>query len=555
MTTVLAALLSLLSAFVLTVQPPAPAQKPTAVIRGRITLPAGRPARHALVRIIGPTGGFPRTVTTDVDGHYEFAEMAAGEYLVSAGKPGYLALQYGQRRAFERGTVVTIRTGEVIEKIDITLQPSGAISGRVSDENGDPIEGVQVQLMRMLFAAGRRQVLPVEGVGRRMTDDQGRYRLYGVSPGRYAVVALLPDRPAAIATVILPAGYSSTYFPGRARPSDAGFVTIDLSQQLDDVDIALARVSGARIFGMLVDAQGKPFRGGILIGTSQRSGGVGTEPALATANADGTFATPPLTPGEYILQVAGPGTDVNAGREGEFATRFVTVNGVDVSDVTVRTTTGSRVEGRLVFEGTTEDFRAVTLNTVPSDFDVAPLMGPSARATGRADGTFLFEGLHGPRRFHLTSAPPGWSLKTVRVNGRDVTDEPLSFGTADESLTDVEVVLTNRAASLSGHVADVQGGAVDDYTAVVFPTTTDRWYQGTRFLAFARPKPDGTFTITALPPGDYYVAAVDSMQGTVSGGASETDDPAFLESLIPRATHLTISEGQAASVALRVIVR
>ena len=66
------------------------------------------PARRASVRMLPPTGGVPLTATADLDGRYEFTEVRAGDYRISAGKPGYVALEYGQQRAFEHGTVVAV---------------------------------------------------------------------------------------------------------------------------------------------------------------------------------------------------------------------------------------------------------------------------------------------------------------------------------------------------------------------------------------------------------------------------------------------------------------
>ena len=538
---------------------PAQPQRPAGIIHGRVVLPNGRPAQRARVSATAPPGGFPRTAITNRDGVYEIDGIAPGEYRVSAGKPGYVVVDFGQRRAFERGKLVPVKGGETTDGVDITLQPSGAVSGRVVDENGDPVEGIQVRLLRTIFLAGRRQLFPVGDVGARNTNDQGRYRLYGVPPGQYAIVASLSDRPGDPGNVLLPPGYQATYFPGRLRPAEARFVTIDLGEEIDNADITLGRGSGATIRGTVVDSQGKPAAAGIVVGTSQRSGGVGAEPTLVHSSSDGTFEVRDLPPGEYVLQVnkgGGPG-DVNLGREPQFAARFVSVADADVDGVNIRLSAGSRVDGRIVFEGgDVRDFKSVTIDTMPADFDLASMIGPSARATARADGTFTIEGLNGPRRFHLMHAPDGWSLKSIRTNGRDITDEALTFGTADDSLTDVEVVLTNRPASIAGNVADAQGRSVDDYTAIVFATARDRWYPQSRYAAFRRPNADGAFTVPNLPPGEYYVAAVDRLQAGTNGDPyGDMQDPSFLESLVPRATRIALTEGQAATVALRVIVR
>jgi hypothetical protein len=527
--------------------------KPSGIIRGRIVTANGRPARRASVRMMSPAGGFPRSVTADLEGRYEFTAVPAGDYRISAGKPGYVALEYGQQRAFEHGKVLTIGNDQTLEKIDIALPGSGAISGRVVDVNGDPVEAIDVRLMQLQFGANRRQLRTVPGVGSRLTNDQGGYRLYAVPPGRYIVVASVAgfrDTQSAI----LPPGYAATYFPGTPNPSRAKTVTVGLAEQIGDIDLALARVATAGVSGTVVDSLGRPVSAGLLLSPSQRSGAVVVEPSGIASSADGHFEFRNIPSGEWVLQAIARGTDVNQGQEGEFASRFVLVNGVDIRDIRVQTSIGSRLEGRIIFEGSgTPDPTGVTVTTLPADFDRAPLIGPGGRATVKPDGTFALNGLNGPRRLRLLRAPESWSLKAIHANGHDIIDEPVSFGTKDESLTDVEIVLTNRAADIVGSVADARGRAVEDYTLIVFATDTDRWYQGSRFLTFTRPKADGGFSVVGLPAGEYYVAAVDQMQGTE--GFGEWQDPAFLESIAPRATRLTLTDGQRASVTARLIVR
>jgi carboxypeptidase family protein len=537
--------------------PQAPAADPnakaTAVIRGRILTANGRPARQASVRMLAPTGGVPRTATTDLDGRYEFTAVRAGDYRISAGKPGYVALEFGQQRAFEHGTIVAVRAGETLEKIDITLAATGAISGRVFDENGDPLEAVNVRLMQLQFGANRRQLLPVVGVGARVTNDQGAYRLYGVPPGQYIVLANVADPSRGQATMIVPSGYAPTYYPATPKPSEAQLVTVGLSQDVSGIDLALARVATASVSGVVVDSQGKPSRPGMVLATSQRSGGLAAEPFMSGTNADGTFEFRNVPPGEWVLQAMGPASSQG---EGEFASVFLTLNGRDVRDLRLQMSAGSRVEGRVVFEGGGDVAPSgVTVMALPSDFDRAPLGGggPGRFIQVRPDGTFALDGLNGPRRIRLVRAPESWSLKAVIASGIDVTDTPLKFGTKEASLTGVEIILTNKAARVSGGVVDAGGRPVTDYTAIAFARDPERWYQGSRFWKFTRPRQDGTFAIPDLPAGEYYVAAVDWMQGTE--GLGEWQDPAFLNAIAPRATRVTLAEGQVVSVRPRLIVR
>ena len=534
--------------------PPAdPNAKATAVICGRILTANGRPAGRASVRMLAPTGGVPRTTTADLDGRYEFTAVRAGDYRISAGKPGYVALEFGQRRAFEHGKIVAVRAGETLEKIDITLANAGAISGRVFDENGDPLEAVNVRLMQLQFGANRRQLLPVVDVGARVTNDQGAYRLYGVPPGQYIVLANVADQSRGQAVTIVPIGYVPTYYPGTPKPSEAQLITVGLSQDVSAIDMVLARLPTASVSGIVVDSQGQPSRPAIVLATSQRSGGLAAEPFMKGTNVDGTFEFRNVPPGEWVLQAMGPASPQG---EGEFASQFVTVNGRDIRDLRLQMSAGSRVEGRVVFEGGGDvAASSVVVTAPPSDFDRAPLggVGPGRFIQVRADGTFRLDGLNGPRRIRLVRAPESWSLKAVIANGIDVTDTPLTFGTREASLTGVEIILTKNTARVSGSVTDEGGRPVTDYTAIVFARDPDRWYQGSRFWKFTRPRQDGTFAIPDLPAGEYYVAAVDWMQGTE--GFGEWQDPAFLHSIAPRATRVTLAEGQSVSMTPRLIVR
>ena len=507
-------------------------------------------------------------VSADLAGRFEFTEVREGEYRLSAGKPGYLALEYGQRRPQEPGAILSIKAGQTLERIDVTLPASGAISGRILDERGDPVADVPVTLLQAVFAANRRQLLPVSAIGGRTTDDQGRYRLFALPPGQYVVVAHPID-------ALLPPGYASTYFPGAPNASGAKPVMVGVSQEVVSIDVALARAATSRLSGIVVDSTGKPTLARVaLIPTSRSGGSAAGEWVSKVTDPDGGFQIAAAS-GEWLLQAAAaPAASSRPQQEGEFVSQVVSVNGADRRDIRLQLSAGSHVAGRVVFDGVgTPDPNGLTIGTWPADADRAPFMTsvvalPNGVVTGtpapgtspttattqvRADGTFELNGLNGPRRFRLVRAPASWSVKAVRANGRDVTDEALPFGRKDESLTDVEIVLTNRAASIAGVVMDARGQPAADSTVLVFASDPARWFQGSRYLAFARATSDGSFIVEHLPSGEYYVAAVDWMQGNESYG--EWQDPEFLTSIAPRASRILLADGQPGSTTTRLIIR
>src|SRR5207237_8671920 len=131
----------------------------------------------------------------------------------------------------------------------------------------------------------------------------------------------------------------------------------------------------------------------------------------------------------------------------------VTVTGTDVGNLELRMTVGSTITGRFNFEGGgVPNASDIELSPVPTDLDLAPVAaGPPARAEiRREDWTFEMAGIHGPRRLRLVHAPRGWWLKSITSGGIDITDRPLSFGTGDQSLRDIEVTLTRRAGKVTG---------------------------------------------------------------------------------------------------------
>jgi len=190
---------------------------------------------------------------------------------------------------------------------------------------------------------------------------------------------------------------------------------------------------------------------------------------------------------------------------------------------------------------------------VPGDPDLTSLADNApARADIHDDWTFEMSGITGPRRLQLTQAPDGWALKMVRVNGVDATDALLMFGTAEQSLRDVEVVVTNHVTELTVTDAAAGSASAADFRVIAFATDRARRYEGTRYAALGVPGPRGAVVLRGLPPGDYYVVA---MGRGAQPDTSGSDPQEFLASLAASATKVTLTEGEHRSLRLRVIGR
>jgi hypothetical protein len=517
-----------------------------------VTRPDGSPVRGAQVNAT-LVGRRPSTATssTDSDGNFEvivgLAPVAEGmdppAFRVTAFKAAYQSADFGQRSPTTRGVPFPLAAGEVREHVDITMQPLGVISGRILDDAGEPVEDALVRPVQLRYINGRRQLVDVGTP--RLSDDLGRFRLFGLRPGQYAVSASVGQIVVAQPSVDLP-GFGTTYYPGTTDPQAIQFVRVNPSQEVSAVDFALGRMRSARVAGRALDAEGDPITGGIALMPSQRSGSNTDLQMGARIDPKGGFEFRNVPPGDYVLQVVHGRS--GSWNEGEFAYRYISVTDSDLTDLEIQTSVGSFLAGHIVSDsGELPKVDSVELSAFPVDIDRTPRIGgPPARARVQADGSFELAGISGPRRLQVVRAPTGWMLQSVRARGSDVTDQVLSFGRDDESIDDVEIVLTNKITQVLGSLSGSRGLAPSDLAVLAFATDPAQWYPGTRFRRRINPSADGHFSIDGLPPGDYFIVAAEPPRDP-----GEWLNPETLDRLSRGATRVHLSDAGRVSVTVR----
>jgi hypothetical protein len=489
-------------------------------------------------------------VTSDDQGHYDVTDVPAGRYNLLVTRSGYLPLRYGQRRPRELGKPLQILDGQVLENVDFMLPRMSVVAGRITDETGEPIADVIVFAMRSIYFDGHRQFVPTGQGPLVRTDDDGAYRLVGLVPGTYIVMAHAGEKWSVDEDSRHPQmGYVPTYFPGVANISSARQVTVGLGQEASSTDFPLVPGRAARLSGTAVDSRGRPFKN---VGLNQEFRGEGFGSfgmvARATIGDDGRFTLANISPGHYKLEVTEGAPEV--------AILPIDVASVDVDNIAVTGSTGGAVSGTVAADSgalpKTESIRiriSPRLMGQPEPIKLGTF-GPAAglgTAELSPDGTFSIEHVFGPARFTVT-VPDGWAVKAILHDGRDVTDAPVDLKSG-ERLTDLQVVLTHRVTILSGQLVDDNGTPTPDGTVVVFAVERDKWFEDSRFVRAIRPDQQGNYQLMGLPPGDYWVAAVDDVeQGAWS-------DPAYLESLRQYAQTLTLTEGEPRASALKLIRR
>jgi hypothetical protein len=232
-----------------------------------------------------------------------------------------------------------------------------------------------------------------------------------------------------------------------------------------------------------------------------------------------------------------------------YADTPISVGESSVDNVLVTLQRGASVSGHVEFDGAADRPDASALSRVPimlerADTRAAPMGGigglQSAPA-GRIDETGAFKTYTQPAGRYLIrigGAPSGWTVKSVIAEGHDLSETPFDLGASD--LKNVVVTFTDRPTKLTGLAHTKDGSADPDALVVVFPTDPAGWTDfglAPRRLRSARPLKNGTYTITGLPAGDYYVAAISEDQ------ISSWENPDVLAELSRLATHVSIADG------------
>ncbi|MEZ5315810.1 MAG: carboxypeptidase-like regulatory domain-containing protein [Vicinamibacterales bacterium] len=564
----------------------------TGTIGGRVVSdePGHPPVRRAVVQLsssAAPAAG--RTTVTDDDGRFAVTGLPAGRFTMLVVKPGWPTTYYGATTPWRApGAPIALDEGQQVTDLAVTLTRGGVIAGRLTDADGQPVTGARVTALTPRTVNG--QVIYSQAIGATMllqqTDDEGAYRLYGLPPGEYILQASVPQTPArrispdevawalgrggapgatSQAAPPPPPGptvvYAPAYYPGTTTVAAAARLRLDAGQALQGIDFALQFVPTSRVSGTVTRSDGVPVRGAQITLTEdgpQVGALVFSTTGRSVVQPDGSFQFPSVLPGRYIVNVraasqapAPParGTRPQAPTLDLWASADVSVNGADITDLTLTLQPGMTISGRVVLEATTleapADLSRVRLQLRPPDMMAITNRISLQTAPANADGTFTLSGVV-PDQYVLFASLPGgnpsegtgWMLKSIRQGGRTWMDEPIEMR-GGQDLTGVEITLTDRAAQISGRLLDAADRPAPEFFVFAFPVDRSAWRLGSmRLRQPVRPDTNGGFRVSMLPPGEYYVAALASFE--------ETDwfDPTFLEQVAAASIRLTLAEGE-----------
>ncbi|MBZ5581969.1 MAG: carboxypeptidase-like regulatory domain-containing protein [Acidobacteriia bacterium] len=451
---------------------------------------SGAPVKKALVTLRSAEENSGYQALSAADGRFRIGNIAAGEYEVWVEAQGFVR-QAGPSAALS----IELAEGQNRKDLAIRLVPLGAISGRVLDENGDPVAGVTLEARHYSYS---RSSKILRSGGRGTTDSRGEYRVFDLPPDRWYLEAKkTPAELTATGRVhsALPAEvYGDTFFPNAARAAETAGIELAPGADVGRIDIRLRRTRLFTIRGKVLDARTSEPAGGAQLDIGEcapeEDGGY-----LVNALRTGAFAITEMPPGRYCIVATAPGDPPL------YSTlREVVVADRDVDDVVLRVEPTSTLRGVALIEGG-------PLEKLKSGYVILDPIGgaaSSASAPIGADGSFLLASVP-PQAYRVRAnrTAPGVYLKSVRFGPQDASEDGLIVVAPGGG--GLSVVFGADTGAVEGTV-ETGGAAIGSLRVTLAPE--GRYARREDLIQTVEVEsPGARFRLDNVAPGDYRIFA------------------------------------------------
>lgn len=472
------------------------------------------PLERARVFLAGEGVGM-QALTTAADGRFTF-RAPQGTYHLYADRNGWRT-QFGDSEPpLGFGSAVITGPGQDTSHLTLRWYPPGSISGRVVDEQNEPVRDATVYLICDAMVGGRKRVLETESAE---TDDLGQYRFGPLAAGSYYIVATgKPWFAAQLARSGLlengasqPAmAYPATYYPGTTDARSATPIALKSGAEVQ-ADLSLRTTTAATVS---IHCPGSGVQENMCPGGANlyllSIGGI---EIFQSANPDpGTDTLSGVPPGRYVLRFMGAE---------KTAHRVIDVAGGDLSiDLSLQPYLS--VTGEVVFKGHPPKAGAsvyISMRDESTD--------RSYGAAVSADGRFEFPNFNNARYRPTIYGSAGLVIEQISVDGAPLKDGVIDL--TGSAAVHIKILASDETGRVKGLAkrGDQPAPAV---LIVLAPQTASA--NPSDYLGY-QTESDGSFDYVNVPAGDYLLIAIDRLD-------LEYTNPEVLRPYLPAATRIQV---------------
>ncbi len=493
------------------------------------------------------------TVESDSLGRFSIDGVYPGSYAVLAQHADYSPsyINIGAPNTPIAATV-TVAAGQHVTGVEIQLTPMTVLSGRVTDENGDPLPGVTVRPMVVdNFLNGRRHLM-IQGGGVQ-TDADGRYTMPVYSAHWF--LRFIPAKSGEPGTSY-ETSYAATYFPGVRDVSLAsGFDTV--GQPISELNVRMERLRVYHVRGKITGPLAQTANPDLRILPWEETGSL--RPSVVDEGRplapDGTFDIAGLTAGNWTLILC------QYGKPGSLGRQKVRISDADLDDIVIPSQPPAEFRGS-VREIPDQSVRqtiskplvvALTpLEALLTSAAALVLLPDPAKTSG-----FSFRTVEaGMYRVDVT-APPGTYVKSLKLNGQDCLETGIDLTSGAASAGVMQIVLSTAAGRLSGTVTNPDGTAFTSATVTLLPDRLPGSLDRPELRPVTIADATGHFTLTGIAPGSYHVYAWERLDEVtapaVARNAIHFPDPQFPRLFDNFGAAVMIAENDSKQVSLSTI--
>jgi len=511
--------------------------EPAVLVEGTVTNKlTGAPVKGAHVIYTALASGAtpaasPISRDTDLQGHFHL-ELAPGSYRLWVEREGFARQHYGSAVPESAGTVLAVASGQEVRDLAFRITPLGAISGRIFDQDGDPLQGVGIQAMRVSYSSGVRQLIPVTGAS---SNDRGEYRCYDLPADRYFILATPKGAPLSHAIEVgalvpeIQDAFVPVFYPGVLEFEGASAIPVPEGGDIQEINFRMQSVRAAtlrgRVLGPLKLAQNQ-----MQVVLAHNDHGFASYIDRATAAVDaetGRFEIRRVAPGSYFLVASQQ-------IKGEMFSARVPVEvtaGVPTEEVALPLAPAFATHGSVLMESASPLPPNLVVRLLPIE---GLLQGPLPEGTVNSQGSVSLSGVApGIWVVSVEHLPENIWIKSVAFGDIRATGVPLNLPTGARG--PLRIVLAENGAQVSGNVEN--DGAPSQATVVLVPEEAELRLSPQAYR-FSPTDSQGVFVFKGVRPGGYRLFAFESI------APFAWMDPAILSGVEELGQDIVVKEGE-----------